>query len=166
LLKIQNWTKCIQNREGRGRTVEKVEIFKEWSCSTLRRGRVESVRPQYLSHSSCVPCSRSPGLSRKLTACCSRSFIFRELYIVRPSETSANHLACSSTCRKHGFALTTSDAASCSCGLTPTRGVVPSRDWVEAMLNWPGANLADIRINMCAAVVKLWCVWHCGSERQ
>jgi hypothetical protein len=29
LLKIQNWTKCIQNREGRGRTVEKVEIFKE-----------------------------------------------------------------------------------------------------------------------------------------
>jgi hypothetical protein len=37
LLKIKNWTQCIQSREEWRRIVEKVKTVIELSCSTLRR---------------------------------------------------------------------------------------------------------------------------------
>jgi hypothetical protein len=36
LLKVKNWTKCIQNREEWARIVGKIKTFKELSCSTIR----------------------------------------------------------------------------------------------------------------------------------
>ena len=41
-LKIKNWISCIQDRNKRKLYVEKVKIFKEWSCSAWRRNRETS----------------------------------------------------------------------------------------------------------------------------
>jgi len=34
IIKVNNWTKCVQDWDKWNEVVEKAKIFKQWSCST------------------------------------------------------------------------------------------------------------------------------------